>query len=136
MTTENKVFGEICSSFIKRTFTLQEAHELLPLIYRITDDVHGRVKKMIQRIEALQGSNPILVTEIESEINAELNKWQNKITRLGAVPKGMWLADFDNGQGYYCWKFPETQIRYFHGYQDGFSGRVEIEKFQQVTTEV
>ena len=41
--------------------------------------------------------------------------------------KGMWLADFDAGNGYYCWKFPENEIRFWHGYKDGFSGRVEIQ---------
>lgn len=130
MNLENKVFGQIGNKEVKRIFTLREADELLPLIYRITDEVHGRVKKMIHRIEAFQGANPILVSEIEAEINLELNKWQNKISRLGAVPKGMWLADFDHGTGYYCWKFPETQIRFTHGYQDGFTGRVEIREFQ------
>jgi len=126
MNFETKVYGHIQGVQIRRTFTLNEANGLLPLIYRITDEVHQRVKKMIHRIEGLQGTNPMLASEIEAEINREFNKWQNKITRLGAVPKGMWLADFDHGVGYYCWKFPETKIKFSHGYQDGFSGRTEI----------
>lgn len=126
MNIENKVYGSIGLASEKKKFTLEEVNDVLPLVYRITEDVQKRVKKMIQRIEALQGSNVILVGEIKAQIDFELHRWQNKMSRLGAVPKGMWLADFDNGQGYYCWKFPETQIKFSHGYQDGFTGRVEI----------
>jgi len=130
MSLENKIYGKISDTTIKKVFSLEEANDLLPLIYRITDEVHKKVKKMIHRIEALQGSNKILITEIEAEINLELNRWQNKLSRLGAVPKGMWLADFDHGDGYYCWKFPETKIQYVHGYKDGFTGRMEIHQQQ------
>ena len=39
---------------------------------------------------------------------------------LGAEVKGVWLVDFDNGSGYYCWRWPETAIDHFHGYEEGF----------------
>jgi hypothetical protein len=37
------------------------------------------------------------------------------------------MADFDNGEGFYCWKYPEIKINHWHGYQDGFSGRILVE---------
>jgi hypothetical protein len=46
--------------------------------------------------------------------------------QLGCLPKGIWLVDFDNGEGYYCWRYGDDQIEYFHGYSDGFSGRIAI----------
>ena len=110
-----------------RFFTLEQATEILPLIYRITEDAQKKVKKQTNRIDAVKGTNPLLAIEAEQEIDQIVNAWRNKISRLGAVPKGAWLADFDNGQGYYCWKYPETEIRFFHGYKDGFSGRIEIQ---------
>ena len=48
-------------------------------------------------------------------------------TRLGIEVKGLWLIDFDNGSGYYCWQYPEESLQYFHGYDDGFSGRVKLQ---------
>ena len=45
---------------------------------------------------------------------------------LGIVVKGLWLVDFDNGEGYYCWKYPEPAIRHYHGYDEGFAGRMKI----------
>ena len=41
--------------------------------------------------------------------------------------KGLWLVDFDNGNGYYCWRWPEPELAYFHGYDEGFDGRVRIQ---------
>jgi hypothetical protein len=118
---------KIISSEQKRVFSLPEARSILPLIYHITDGAHARVKKLINRLEAVKGQNSLLGGQLESEIEREVTKWQSKLTRLGVKPKGMWLADFDSGSCYYCWKFPETEIRFVHAYQDGFSGRAEIQ---------
>lgn len=111
----------------QRFFSLAEAEELLPLVYRMTEDVSKDVKKMMHCLEALPDKKSDRAIEIESSIDAAIERWQKKISRLGAVPKGLWLADFDNGRGYWCWKYPETAIRHHHGYQDGFSGRRLIE---------
>ena len=118
---------QILPSQQKRVFDIHQARALLPLIYHITETAHAKVKRMLNRLEAVKGKNILLANEIEESITSEVEKWQNKLARLGVTPKGMWLADFDNGSCYYCWKFPETDIRYFHGYQDGFSGRIEIQ---------
>ena len=42
------------------------------------------------------------------------------------VVKGLWLVDWDCGDGYYCWRYPEASIAHFHGYDDGFNGRMPI----------
>lgn len=110
-----------------RTFTLEQAQSLLQLVYRMTEDSSKQVKYLVACIEALQDKKSERSIEIQDQINLIISKWQNKIERLGARPKGLWLADFDNGAGYYCWKFPETEISYAHGYQDGFTGRKPIE---------
>jgi hypothetical protein len=44
----------------------------------------------------------------------------------GLEIKGLWLVDFDNGSGCYCWRYPETGLDYFHTYEEGFRGRMRI----------
>lgn len=110
----------------KRSFNLQQVHDLLPVIYRLTDDAHLEVKNLLNQKKALRGINEDRVLEIDRGIETIINTWEKKVQRLGAVPKGLWLADFDKGDGYYCWKFPETKISYWHGYDEGFTGRKEI----------
>lgn len=99
---------------------------MLPLVHRITDEHSQKVKYFMACVDAIPDKNSSRSMELQDEINALIQKWQNKIERLGGKPKGLWLADFDNGEGYFCWKFPETEIKYHHGYKDGFTGRRTI----------
>lgn len=109
-----------------RFFKLHQAQELLPLVYRVTEDSAREVRYLMACIDALPDKKSNRALEIQDQINSIIEKWQNKLERLGAKPKGLWLADFDNGDGYFCWKFPETAILHKHGYQDGFTGRILI----------
>jgi len=111
-----------------RQFTLQQANDLLPLVYRITEEASKEVKYLMACIDALPEKNSETSHNLQNRINSLIEKWQNKLERLGMRPKGLWLADFDNGEGYFCWKFPETEIQFQHGYQDGFTGRTSILK--------
>jgi hypothetical protein len=52
--------------------------------------------------------------------------WTRSLQALGVEVKGLWLADFDNGAGYYCWRYPETGLEYYHSYEEGFRGRIRI----------
>lgn len=117
---------EIIGRHTVRTFSLAEAQDLLPLVYRLTEDTAKRTKYLMGCIDALPDKKSARALELQEQINELVDRWQNKIERLGARPKGLWLADFDSGSGYYCWKFPEVKILYKHGYQDGFTGRILI----------
>ncbi|MFN8791790.1 MAG: DUF2203 domain-containing protein [Bdellovibrionales bacterium] len=110
----------------KRTFTHEEAEQLLPLIYKLTEKANAQVKNLMSQMEAMKNVPQVRLQEIESEIQSKIDCWQAKVQKLGGVPKGYWLVDFDNGSGYFCWKFPEKDIKYAHGYQEGFTGRKEL----------
>lgn len=108
----------------KRVFTLEQAAQILPVILKITRRAQREVQDLSNRIPAHKPSAASEV--IQARIETLLGEWQDHIRRLGAEPKGFWNVDFDNGSGYFCWKFPEADIRYWHRYQDGFAGRIEI----------
>lgn len=61
-----------------------------------------------------------------SEQQRVVGRWAESVMGLGIDVKGIWLVDFDNGSGYYCWQYPEESLQYFHGYEDGFGGRVKL----------
>ena len=117
---------EICKRDEIRYFSLPQAQASLPFIYRLTEDSAREVRYLMACVDALPDKKSERAFELQDQINVIIGKWQNKLERLGAKPKGLWLADFDNGSGYFCWKFPETEISYKHGYQDGFTGRILI----------
>jgi hypothetical protein len=107
-------------------FTLEEAGELLPVIRRLTKYHSKKVDALISRLETEypQGQGG---SALEEEINSLINSWHDKIKKLGAVSKGLWLVDFDSGDGHFCWKYPEEEIKYWHAYNDGFSNRRPVE---------
>ncbi len=111
----------------RRVFTIDEARALLPLVIRITADSQREVDRLMNRMEAIKYGSAEAARQVEVEVQETVDNWHQKLSSLGVHPKGLWLADFDFGQGYYCWKYPENDLRYCHGYQDGFTGRKEIQ---------
>lgn len=109
-----------------KIFTLQQARELLPIIYYMTKEACETVKSLENRVEAFSDKAHPSVDVLEAEISAVIDRWHHKVEKLGAKPKGLWLADFDNGEGYYCWKYPDNEINHWHGYQDGYSQRILV----------
>jgi hypothetical protein len=109
-----------------RVFSLNEAQSILPVIYKITDCQNQKVQALVNRWDLLQDQSEALLRSFEEQVDQEILEWKNKLQRLGVFPKGMWLADFDSGDGLFCWKFPETIISHWHHYHDGFSKRIKI----------
>lgn len=111
---------------LKTIFTIESCNELLPLILKITVDSMGEIKNLMAQIEGQRYKDLNHKNEIEEKISKNLKLWENKIKKLGAKPKGLWTVDFDSGTGYFCWKYPEKSISHFHGYDEGFSSRKEL----------
>src|SRR5262249_12340310 len=100
----------------KRTFTYEEAAALLPEVRRITEEA-------FRKVEAFEGSPE---EAAQDKINEIVTNWARAGLQPGIDVKGLWLVDFDNGSGYYCWQYPESGLQYYHSYEDGFAGRIRI----------
>ena len=105
----------VTSAQQKRLFTLEEARTLLPRVKEITSDAVFKFARLAETEES------------EDERQAVVGDWAREILALGAEIKGLWLVDFDSGAGYYCWKYPEASLEYFHGYEEGFAGRLPLQ---------
>ncbi len=99
-----------------RIFSFDEARTVLPKVKEITSDAVFRYARLGE-----SGG------ESEEERQGIVREWAREIVSLGAVIKGLWLVDFDSGAGYYCWKYPEPSLEYFHTYDEGFSGRLPLQ---------
>lgn len=113
---------QIVSRNVSRAFTLAEANELFPLVRSITDAAWHELEPVRRRLEAMSPANP-RIREVEREYEAIVKRWMAKMNRLGLVVKGLWLVDFDTGDGFLCWKYPELRIGHHHGYNEGFTSR-------------
>jgi hypothetical protein len=108
-----------------RVFTFEEARRMIPTVRAETRGALERLRALEVPIDAegLEEDRQDLLQKAAAEILAD---WAERIEKLGIEVKGPWLVDFDSGAGYYCWKWPEESLEYFHDYEAGFAGRVRI----------
>lgn len=108
-----------------RIFSLKEARGLLPEVKALTADAVRAVEGLAARLQKLSDTDAARV-ELESRVEAAVSDWSRAIQALGLEAKGLWLVDFDNGEGYYCWCYPEETVSHYHDYDGGFRGRMKI----------
>ena len=109
---------------MSRSWTLEGARAVLP-------DVRERTERAVEEAERLvlarEGADEREAARVDAAIQAVIERWAHEMEALGAEVKGVWLVDFDTGSGYYCWRWPETALDHFHGYEEGFAGRTRIQ---------
>jgi hypothetical protein len=99
----------------------------------ILGEVRERTARTVEAVAALEARREALAAEdperepIARELGRVLSEWVRAMEALGVEVKGPWLVDFDNGRGYFCWRWPEEELDYFHGYDEGFAGRTRIQ---------
>jgi hypothetical protein len=108
-----------------RVFTLDAARAMLPQIQELTAVAARELDPLMQQLEKVDENAPEH-PRLHDSITAIVTAWAEAVQDLGAEAKGLWLVDFDAGNGYYCWKHPETTVSHYHGYDDGFAGRMKI----------
>ena len=94
-------------------------------------DVRDRTERAVAKLdELLAGQAEDAVQkdpELREAVETLVSGWAREMEALGAEIKGLWLVDFDNGNGYFCWQWPEEELCHFHSYEEGFSGRARIQ---------
>ena len=108
----------------KKVFTFEEARGLIPAVRERT----RAALDALSGVEVPAEEDADGVRERMERAAAEiLGAWAKDVEAMGIEVKGPWLVDFDSGAGYWCWKWPEESLDYFHDYETGFAGRVRIQ---------
>ena len=106
----------------KKVFSYDEAVALLPEVRRLTDTAYRQVADL-----GAGSSGGMATEEVQGRIEGIIGAWAQALMEMGIEVKGLWLVDFDNGSGYYCWRYPEDGLHFYHSYEDGFRGRMRIQ---------
>jgi hypothetical protein len=109
----------------RRCFSLEDASALLPTVREVTDDAVRACQQVVRRMDRLSPDDPEHA-QLGASLSDIVARWTSDVEAHGAEVKGLWLVDFDNGDGYYCWRHPEPAITHYHGYDEGFAGRMKI----------
>ncbi len=108
-----------------KRFTLAEAQRLLPRVRTVTEAAVAEAEELSTVVQRLPASDPARAEAVDA-LEAVVAAWTQRVRGMGLEVKGLWLVDFDNGDGYYCWQHPESAVLHFHGYDEGFAGRMKI----------
>jgi hypothetical protein len=106
-------------------FTYQEALAMLPAVRQLTRAAVSQVEALFNQVQS-RAEMERRQEELQQAMDEIVSQWVTEVTDLGGEVKGLWLVDWNSGDGYYCWKYPEETIGFFHSYDDGFAGRVPI----------
>ncbi len=110
----------------KRQWSLEGARALLDEVRERTGRATDQVNDLLKEREGLAAGSGERA-ESDARVRTAVSRWVRSMEALGVEVQGLWLVDFDNGHGYYCWRWPEVDLAYFHGYDEDFGGRVRIQ---------
>ena len=116
-------------------FTPSEAQRTLPLVRKIVKDILDTTREMRLIAEDVDG-------KIESgstwnqvqKMAGEVNGFIKELEEIGCIYKDwnftIGLVDFpsviDGREVYLCWRSDEDDIKFYHGIEEGYSGRKSI----------
>ena len=128
----------------ERDFSPGEVEALIPLLTTVLDDLRLAHANATQAREDLHGEQQRLAMagggildrttwqQAKERLERETQRLERaaaEITKMGGVIKdvGMGLVDFPHRREgrvvNLCWKYGETEIRYWHGLDEGFAAR-------------
>lgn len=110
-----------------RMFTLSEAEKLLPVIVKITRLAADTLTPLQRSLRIYPEGSP------ESQLarnnySVQVKTWLQKMNRLGLSVQGLWQVEFDTGDGFFCWRRPETRLGFFRTYDETFQNRRPLEQ--------
>jgi hypothetical protein len=110
----------------KKIFSLAAANTLVPLVADFTAEAVRQLDSIRQKYNvdfSCQDSSipePVLL-----EVEQTLLRWADRVTELGAYPKGYFTVDFQSvdPELLYCWTLGEETIAYTHRIWENFNHR-------------
>ena len=132
-----------------KRFTIEQAGRLIPRLQELVRDAMARkteyreaewaILSSTGRITMMGGMTVDRASALDARARrdsaaAQLRDSMEAIGKLGCLLKDLdsGLADFPTlyrgREVYLCWKLGETAIRFWHGVDEGFSGRKPIDR--------
>ena len=109
-----------------KVFSLAEANQLVRAMADLTADVVRQLEEIRQQynIEPEKETHS-LPEQALRQVEQLLRGWSERVTDLGASPKGYFTVDFQSvdPEMLYCWSYGEDKIGFTHKVWENFSHR-------------
>jgi hypothetical protein len=130
----------------KKTYTLDEANAMLPLLRVILRDVTALANELRDRYERLvrlqqaKGLDKAHEEEVQHLLEEfergqeRMREYEQELEKLGVELKDYYtgLIDFrhlrDGKEVYLCWRLGEDEVAHWHELNAGFSGRKKLDE--------
>ena len=104
--------GDVIPIHSSRIFLREEAEFLLPVIRRVTERAALDASELEEQLRFVPDNEP-LYNRLQNEMDLIIKRWAIKISRLGCEPRGVWLVDFNTGNGWFSWRYNDDGLNYF-----------------------
>ena len=92
-----------------KTFTHEEALELIPLLMHISAKSKRELNVLNSQLGFLK-TNSEKALIIQEKINVVYQTWSEKIRRLGAIPVSLCKVRIPGEGSQYLWEYPENRL--------------------------
>lgn len=111
-----------------KLFSLQEARGLVTLVCSITQKHQTELTPLQYRLNRMLANDPRRKA-LEQQYELVVSRWRHKITLLGARVAGLWVVEFDVGEGALSWRYPELSLAYFREAEQPLSQRRNLKRY-------
>lgn len=95
-----------------KCFSEDEAYHLVDVFIAITRKSQNEINSLNVRLESYRNF-PDKADGIQFQINLAIQKWSDKVRRLGGVPVALFKVKIPTyNQRYYIWEFPKSSIQF------------------------
>lgn len=131
---------------MERTFTVEQANRMLPLVRRIVEDLvvaHGAWQQAVGQFEMASSARApdVEIFQRETErLAREIDGYLRELSELGVEFKGFehglidFPSEFAGRRVYLCWKLGESSVAHWHDIDAGFAGRQQLEMAENEST--
>ncbi len=95
----------------KHVFGEDDAYDLVNLFLGISATAKKKINGLNSRLEYFQ-AQPEKADAVQMELNTEIQKWSDKMRRLGGTPIELYKVKIPTESGYYLWEFPSAEIEF------------------------
>ena len=95
----------------EKKFSEDETYDLINLFLAVTVKAKNKINSLNSKLEYLKAM-PDQADEVQRQLNLEIQKWSEKMRRLGGIPLSLYQVKVPADQGYYLWEFPSAEASF------------------------